>query len=72
LVYYHRTREELKKKYHKARIGNMIAVCFAANLGGTGVVTGCAPNLILLGILDAYVVLTPSSNTNDLQFFALR
>ncbi|CAG0918015.1 unnamed protein product [Notodromas monacha] len=45
-------RDDVKKQYHKARIGNLIAVCFAANLGGTGVVTGCAPNLILLGILD--------------------
>ena len=45
--------EDLKKKYHTAKIANMLAVCFAANLGGTGVVTGTAPNLILIGILEA-------------------
>ncbi|CAG0918016.1 unnamed protein product [Notodromas monacha] len=45
--------EELKKRYHTAKIGNLLAICFASNLGGTGVATGTAPNLILIGILDA-------------------
>ena len=50
---------DIGKEMRKALL---ISVAYSANIGGTGVVTGTGPNIILMAILDEYVSYTNIEN----------
>lgn len=45
------------KMYTKMKKSIYLGICYAANIGGTGTLTGTTPNLILNGMLTEFVLL---------------
>ncbi len=47
-----KTMKDLSKRNKGICKGVLLSICYAANVGGTGTLTGTGPNLVMRGILD--------------------